>query len=108
MNAQIPANTSLSHLSIGVENPDEMFTVARALASDVRIGILRLLSDRNMNVNEIAMTLDIPTSTAALNVRVLEEANLIHTRMLPGVRGAMKLCSRRVRGLAVNLLPDGR
>lgn len=108
MNATIPTDATLNHLEISVECPKELFIIARALASEVRISILRLLSERNMNVNEIAVTLGIPTSTAALNVRVLEEAKLIHTRMLPGVRGAMKLCSRRVEGLTVNLIPEGR
>jgi len=108
MNATNPAELSLCHMDIDMERPQLMFTVARALASEVRISILRLLCERNMNVNEIAVALGIPTSTAALNVRVLQEAGLINTRMQPGVRGAMKLCSCRVEALTMSLFPAGR
>ena len=45
-----------------------------------------------MCVNEIAEFLGIPASSAALNIRVLEEADLIRTELKPGVRGSMKLC----------------
>jgi predicted transcriptional regulator len=47
-----------------------------------------------------------PVSTAALNVRQLEEAGLITTQIQPGIRGAMKLCSRRVDSVSMRLTPE--
>ena len=47
-----------------------------------------------------------PVSTAALNVRQLEEAGLISTEIQPGIRGAMKLCSRRIDSVSLHLVPE--
>lgn len=74
-------------------------SIARALASEVRIDILKLLCNETLKVNEIADRLDIPASTAALNVKVLEEAGLIHCDLQPGIRGSMKVCYKQVEEL---------
>jgi predicted transcriptional regulator len=43
-------------------------------------------------VNEIAELLGIPASSSAAHVKVLEEAGMIRTTLLPGIRGSMKVC----------------
>lgn len=68
--------------------------VFKALDSLNRIRILRYLSDKIASVSEIAVALDIPTSTAALHVETLEEAGLIRTEMAPASRGLQKVCMR--------------
>ena len=68
--------------------------------------VIGLLASRSMNVNELAEALSMPVSTAALNVRQLEEAGLISTEIQPGIRGAMKLCSRRIDSVSLHLVPD--
>jgi predicted transcriptional regulator len=82
-------------IELSIEKPEELYTVAKALASEVRIEILKILSYNSLNVNEISEHLKIPASTAAINVRILEEAGLIHTELQPGARGSMKVCSRK-------------
>ena len=69
--------------------------VGKALSSATRIGILRLLYYNSYNVKEIAQKMDIPASSAALHIRVLEEADLIQIKQQPGSRGSMKVCSRK-------------
>ena len=68
--------------------------------------VISLLGIRSMNVNELAEALSLPVSTAALNVRQLEEAGLISTEIQPGIRGAMKLCSRRIDSVSMRLTDD--
>ena len=85
--------------------PERIRRVAHALNSPVRLRILQALSLRNMNVGELAQTLDEPMSTVALAVKTLEEADLIATETQPGARGSMKLCSRRIDTIAVRLNP---
>ena len=68
--------------------------------------MIGLLASRSMNVNELAEALSMPVSTAALNVRQLEEAGLISTEIQPGIRGAMKLCSRRIDSVSLHLVPE--
>lgn len=90
-------------ISLNIDNEKELYEIARALASEVRIEILKLLNYSSLNVNEIAEKLNIPTSTAAVNVKVLEDAGLILTELQPGVRGSMKLCSRRMDAINIEL-----
>ena len=80
---------------ISFEKEKELILLGKALSSEIRIQILKLLDERPYCVNEIAELLQIPASSAALNVRVLEEAQLIRTELKPGVRGSMKQCIRQ-------------
>ncbi|GMX66804.1 ArsR family transcriptional regulator [Paenibacillus elgii] len=82
-------------LELSINEPDELVKVAHALSSHTRLNIIKLLlNHNNINVNEIGEKLQIPMSTAGVNVRVLEEAGLIQTEILPASRGAMKVCKR--------------
>lgn len=81
-------------LELSFDDPERLAGVAHALSARSRIDILQLLQFGRLNVIEIAEALDLPISTVANHVKVLEAAKLIHTEMLPATRGAMKLCSR--------------
>lgn len=94
------------HISLSLSELDRLCPVAKALSSPMRVKMIALLCVRSMNVNELAEALALPVSTAALNVRQLEEAGLIATEIQPGIRGAMKLCSRRVDSVSMRLTPD--
>lgn len=94
------------HISLSLSELDRLCPVAKALSSPMRVRMIALLCVRSMNVNELAEALSLPVSTAALNVRQLEEAGLITTEIQPGIRGAMKLCSRRIDSVSMRLTPD--
>ncbi|WP_181899234.1 ArsR/SmtB family transcription factor [Lachnotalea glycerini] len=91
--------------NLDLDHSDLVLT-ARALASEVRIDILKLLCKESLKVNEIAERLDIPASTAALNVKVLEEAGLIRCDLQPGIRGSMKVCYKQTEELNITLNHD--
>jgi predicted transcriptional regulator len=93
----------LGKIDLNLKNTNELYTITKALASEIRIEMLKLLSSGSYNVNELAEKLNIPASTAALNVKVLEDAGLIITELQPGVRGSMKLCSIKYEELNINL-----
>ena len=93
------------HLNLSIEEPEELYKLAHALASPVRIRIIRALAEGSMNVGELAQKLDIPMSSAALAVKTLEDAGLIMTEVQPGTRGAMKICSRKTDTVALTLMP---
>ena len=80
-------------IELNISDVESLSAVAKALSSEVRLSIIQLLNKNSLNVNEISEKLGIPASSAALNVKVLEEADLIHTELQPGTRGSMKLCS---------------
>ena len=96
------------HISLSLSDIDHFCPVAKALSSPVRAKMLSLLTVKAMNVNELADALSLPVSTAALNIRQLEDAGLIHTEIQPGIRGAMKLCSRKVDSVSMRLTPDAQ
>lgn len=101
-----PIADESKHISLSISHPERLCPVAKALSSPMRVRMLNLLCVRSMNVNELAEALSMPVSTAALNVRQLEESGLIDSEIQPGIRGAMKLCSRRVETVSMALSPE--
>ena len=90
-----------------LEEPEEMARICHALSSPVRVGVLRLLAEESKSVGEIAEAMDLPMSTAALAVQVLQKAGLIITKTQPGNRGTLKLCSRKLDQITMDLVPPG-
>lgn len=88
---------------INLEEEKELMALGKALSSEIRLKILGLLQEGPLCVNEIAEFLNIPASSAALHVRVLEEAELIRTELKPGIRGSMKLCIRQETSVVLDL-----
>lgn len=79
-------------IKMNLDDIGHLANVAKALSSETRIEILRHLRYKDLNVNEIAEILDIPASSSAAHVKVLEEAGIIRTNLQPGIRGSMKVC----------------
>ena len=79
--------------TIAYGEDEALLRFASALASPLRIAILRELSANSMSVKELAFKLNIPLSTASANIKVLEESGLLRTNFQAGKHGSMKLCS---------------
>ncbi|WP_395675615.1 ArsR/SmtB family transcription factor [Inquilinus sp.] len=75
-----------------------------ALASPVRLAMLRLLRQRGpLNVNQISSELALPQSTVAINVQKLERAELIRTEAVKASKGQQKVCSALYDEITVRL-----
>lgn len=95
-------------MELDLTDPNKLQIVARALSSDLRLKILELLNERSMNVIELSQRLEVPVSTVSNSIVVLEEADLIRTERQTGVRGVMKLCSRKKDNITIQLvIPEG-
>lgn len=81
-------------IQINLDDKEQLIKIGKAFSSSDRIELLGLLEDGNLNVNEISEKLHIPPSSAALHVKVLEDAGLIKSELLPAVRGSMKVCRK--------------
>ncbi|GIN72286.1 transcriptional regulator [Bacillus sp. J14TS2] len=90
-------------LELSMEDPKSLQIIAHALSSEVRLQIMNLLNIENMNVNQLAESLDIPVSTTAAHVKILEKAELITTELRPASRGAMKVCKRNFDDVHIQL-----
>lgn len=93
-------------IQLDLDDIERTSRVHHALSTPLRLRILRLLYSKNYYVHEIAQQLDIPTSTAALNVRILEEAGLIATSQAPGTRGKAKICQKKIDDVTTSLTYD--
>lgn len=93
-------------VTVSLDQEEELVKIGKALSSEVRIRILKLLCEYELNVNEIAEKLDIPTSSCAVHIKALEEAKLIQTNLMPGIRGAKKVCYKIVEQLQVFLFSE--
>jgi len=77
-------------------NPEDNIDILKGLASPIRVRILKLLrAHGSLNVNEISRLLDLPQSTVATNVQVLEESGLISSETVKAKKGHQKICTAR-------------
>lgn len=90
-------------LELSIDESERLRKVAHALASDVRINILKLLNHGQENIVDIAEKLDLPVSTVASNIRVLENAGIIMSEVKTASRGTMKVCTRTFDDIRMNL-----
>jgi predicted transcriptional regulator len=74
-------------------DPEERPEVLKALASEVRVAILKLLHiEGPMNVNDIAAKLSQPQSTISSNMQTLVDAGLVRTETQKARKGNQKIC----------------
>lgn len=90
-------------VTLNLSNIDRVTSISKALSSKVRVEILRLLDNQALNISSIAEALDIPVSTAALQIKVLEEAGLVMSEPLPGIRGSQKVSGIRVKTVHIDI-----
>lgn len=90
-------------LQLDISDIDGALPVLHALSTELRLKIMKELWRGGCSVNELARVLNVPVSTAALNVQILERAGLIVCEMKPGSRGMVKLCTQRVSSIALNM-----
>jgi len=92
-------------INLDLDRPEESAAVFKALASPERLMILQSLLDKagGINISDLAETFKLPLSTAALHVRVLEEAGLIFIQEKPGLRGAQKICAILAEDVYINI-----
>jgi predicted transcriptional regulator len=79
--------------------------VLQALRSGIRIKILELLQNQELNVTEISKKLAIPQSTAATSILALEEVGLINSHSANGVKGGQKICGARYKEFIISFSP---
>ena len=79
--------------------------ILKFLGTEIRVKILELLQNQELNVKEIARQLAIPQSTATTSILALEEAGLINSHSANGVKGGQKICTARYKEILINFNP---
>ena len=84
----------------------EGLEVFKALGSDVRMNIIKLLSENGeMNLNQIASALGLTNGAVTSHVRRLEEAGIIRVTQEHTTRGLKKNCSLKEDQILLNVYP---
>ena len=73
---------------------DSALAIAKALASEVRQEMLRVLADGTLNISELSEKMRLPHSTVSFHLNHLSTAGLITFETEQGSRGSQKLCTR--------------
>lgn len=82
-------------VDIDVGNKEKLCSICKALSVPARIDILKLIENKGMSISEISEELNIPQSSVTFHIKVLEQADLINIEERPGMRGTLKLCTRK-------------
>lgn len=82
-------------MDIDVGNKEKLCTVCKALSVPARIDILKLIENKGLSISEISEKLNIPQSSVTFHIKILEEADMINIEERPGMRGTLKLCTRK-------------
>lgn len=77
--------------------------IFKALGSEVRVEILNLLMENNMNMNELAAKLNITNGALTGHIKKLEAAGLITTSSESAGHGNQKICSVHLDKILVDL-----
>lgn len=87
-----------------IEETEALTALGKALSSEVRLEILQLLYGQSMIIGEIAKKMNLPPSSTAFHLKLLEDAGLIRMETQPGTRGTTKLCTRSADHITINLV----
>lgn len=89
---------------------DEISAIGKALSSPIRLEMLKLLQDEkeSLIIVEIAKALNLPASSTAFHLKILEEAGLVRMEMQPGFRGVTKVCTRKMDQVLIDLKQFGK
>ena len=87
-----------------VKNLDEGLEVFKALSSELRINIIKLLQENHeMNMNELATSLGITNGALTSHIKKLEESGIIQVMTERGGHGNQKICKVAVDKIVVDV-----
>lgn len=84
-----------------IDTSEKWLPVFEALASDVRLKIIQLLSVKPMNVKEIAQSLELSSAIITMHIGKLEKAGIITAERTRSKGGVQKVCSLSMDNLEV-------
>jgi len=85
----------MSKETLQVDNED-INVVAKALSSKTRVQILKMTSEKDIDVSRIAGMLNQTEANISAQIKILENAGLLVSRYEPGMHGVRKICSTKV------------
>lgn len=76
-----------------IDTSKKWLPVYEALASDVRLNIIQLLSEEERSIKDLSDALKLSSAILSMHVKKLEKAGIVRATMVPGRGGTKKVCS---------------
>lgn len=95
---------SLEELTLKEENEERIILVCKALSSNTRYKIVKLLSQQEYDISRLAEELDQTEANISAQVKQLERAGLLESRYEPGSHGVLKICSTVVSKITIDII----
>jgi predicted transcriptional regulator len=89
-----------------ITKSDQVLPVAKALSSPLRLQMLHVLKQQEMNIQSLAKELNILSSTCTMNIQMLERVGLVKTEMVPAARGSQKMCKLKYSEVVLPLIEE--
>lgn len=93
----------MSELKELVVSDSNITEIAKALASETRWKILKLLKVQTLDVSQIAEKLEQTEANISAQIKILEKVNLIYSNYEPGAHGVKKVCAPAVTKLIIKI-----
>ncbi len=89
-----------------IKNLDEGLELFKALGSDIRVKIVKLLlENEGINMNELASRLNITNGALTSHIKKLEKCGIVTIATIPSGHGNQKICSVHVDKLLIDIIP---
>ena len=86
-----------------INNLNETYLFCKALGSDIRIKIIKLLQENHsMNLNELSEVLGVTNGAMTAHIKLLSDAGIIEITHSSGRRGSQKICSLKDMKVLLN------
>lgn len=79
-------------ISLDLSDIEHTAKICKALSSETRLEILRVLVSKPLTISQLAEAFYLPMSSMCLHVKILKDAGLISLTAQPGIRGTKKIC----------------
>ena len=99
-------STMKQNLLLNLDDTEKLSNVGKALSTPVRLDILNYLAQTPTIISDLAAKFNLPLSSTALHIKVLENAGLITVQPIPGSKGSQKLCGIRIDKIEINMFQE--
>lgn len=82
----------------------QIINLAKALSSDTRYNIVKLLMDKEMDISSIAKRMKQTEANTSAQIKYLERAGVLDSRYEPGAHGVRKVCKTKVKKIILNIV----
>ena len=84
-------------------NDKKMIEVCRAIGSETRYTIIKMIATEKMDITSIAKRLDQTEANVSAHVKQIQKANLLDVKYEPGIRGVKKSVKLNFSKLVIDL-----